>query len=408
MASFSIYKAEIEEIEQKLREISRDVSRIGRDVEEIKFVLETPEDLDTANEKIRKMALKIQEYAQAVSQSAAVLETVHEMYQATENEIDGGAVEDACRLSALGIAQDRTTKTFDDDKKNGTYGADQGNMAYNKKGLWFFGLRLFEDEDLYAFVRKQSRYRKYSQTQIAHLLDGINEEGCGYVAIVNNIFVEFEGREADFERVFGFPMYDKKGKANYDYLIVDFYANTDDRYYIDEPMGATALVNDVIQEYAGREDEFRRKYGCDPLINGTSYMNPEAKQAILDEYQNQSVVTLEASGVCAYAMENRFLHYMQQKGIGCETDTRIQEHPMTPAEINSYLDQGMNVNVAVDGFNLYGENGKIVAGDVGAHWMTVTGTTKSGQYIVSSWGKRYYINPDELGNADFYITDIRS
>ena len=36
-------------------------------------------------------------------------------------------------IAYLADAQDRTTKTFDDDASNGTYGGDQGNMAHNKK-----------------------------------------------------------------------------------------------------------------------------------------------------------------------------------------------------------------------------------------------------------------------------------
>jgi len=39
--------------------------------------------------------------------------------------------------------------------------------------------------------------------------------------------------------------------------------------------------------------------------------------------------------------------------------------------------------------------------------MTITGTTEDGRYIVSSWGKKYYIKPNELKNSTRYlITDI--
>ena len=310
-------------------------------------------------------------------------------------------------LSGLADAQDKTTKTFDDDKKNGTYGADQGDMANNKKGMWFFGFRWFEDEDLYAYIRQHSRYKNYSQTQIANLMDQINSEGCGYVAIVNNIFVEYEGREEEFENKFGFPMYDKNGKANYDYLIVDFYANTDDKYYIDEEMGAAALVNDVILQYiGGREDEFRKKYGCDPLMEDGKKINDEARQKILDEYQDTSVVTMYSSGTTSYSLENRFRHYMEQKGITYTAEAVGGDAVPGASEINSYLDEGKNVNIAVGGFNLYDQNGKIAAKNVSNHWMTITGITDDGRYIVSSWGKRYYLKPGELSGTRFFITDI--
>ena len=58
------------------------------------------------------------------------------------------------------------------------------------------------------------------------------------------------------------------------------------------------------------------------------------------------------------------------------------------SDVDSYLDSGKNVNIATGSFNLYNEKGKAVAKDVGDHWMTITGVTEDGQYIVSSWGER--------------------
>ena len=79
---------------------------------------------------------------------------------------------------------------------------------------------------------------------------------------------------------------------------------------------------------------------------------------------------------------------------------------MSTTKIDAYLDSGKNVNISVGDFNLYDESGKAVAKDVGNHWITVTGTTADGRYIVSSWGNRYYLNPSELEGEDYYITDI--
>ena len=352
--------------------------------------------------------------AQRSAQMRDAFSQIIALYQQTETKNMGLLQADKVKaqksdiIQGAGNAQDKTTKTFDDDKDNGTYGADQGDMDHHKKGIWFFGFRWFEDEDLYAYIREHDRYKNYSQTQIAKLMEQINKEGCGYVAIVNNIFVEFEGREEEFERIFGFPMYDKDGKANYDYLLVDFYANTDDQYYLDEPLGATALVNDVIQEYLDNKKgvEFIRKYGCVPIVDG-KYINPEARQKILDEYQNTSVVTKEVSGTTNYSLENRFRHYMEQKGITSYSANSLGGDPMPSAsDINSRLDNGQNVNITVGGFNLYNEDGSIAKQDVGDHWMTITGTAEDGRYIVSSWGGRYYLNPSELDGASFFVIDI--
>ena len=97
------------------------------------------------------------------------------------------------------------------DEKGG-YGGNQGDPSYNKRG-WKFIWRFGADNELFDFVRGYAAYSDYSDDQIVDLYDRINREGCGYVAFANNIFVEYEGNDAAFERDFGFPMYDKNGKV---------------------------------------------------------------------------------------------------------------------------------------------------------------------------------------------------
>jgi hypothetical protein len=65
------------------------------------------------------------------------------------------------------------------------------------------------------------------------------------------------------------------------------------------------------------------------------------------------------------------------------------------------------VNISSGGFNLYDSDGNVVASDVGDHWMTVTGVTADGNYVVSSWGDKYYIHPNELSYQDYLIMDVK-
>ena len=394
--------SQMEEYAQELKQMAGEVDDVRGN---LRFKILSS---DIIASTLRLMSERLTGAESSVRMLGSSLSAITNMYRNTERGIFQ-AWDDSAELKQAADAYDNTTQTFDDNPDNGTYGADQGDMANNKKGIWFFGFRWFEDEDLYAYIRQHSRYQDYSQTEIAELMDQINSEGCGYAAMVNNIFVEYEGREEEFERVFGFPMYDKDGRANYNYLLVDFYACTDDKYYLDEAYGAASLVNDVILEYlGGREDEFREKYGCDPVIkgeNGENLVNPEARQKILDEYQDQSVVTMEGSGTTEYSLENRFRHYMEQKDVECSVET-LDAGAISGGTIDQYLDEGKSVNISVDGFNLYREDGTAAAVDVGGHWMTITGTTEDGRYIVSSWGGRYFLNPSELNNPSFFITDI--
>jgi hypothetical protein len=38
--------------------------------------------------------------------------------------------------------------------------------------------------------------------------------------------------------------------------------------------------------------------------------------------------------------------------------------------------------------------------------MTITGVTDDGRYVVSSWGDKYYLKPDELSNFGIEVTDL--
>ena len=72
----------------------------------------------------------------------------------------------------------------------------------------------------------------------------------------------------------------------------------------------------------------------------------------------------------------------------------------------SFLDQGKSVSILDNHFALYNEDGSKYRSDVGGHWMTITGVTDDGRYIVSSWGKKLYLKPDELDGHGIEVTDI--
>ncbi|MCI8869309.1 hypothetical protein D1646_02975 [Pseudoflavonifractor sp. 60] len=409
MAKISVELAAIKPALQKEEELAAQLMELYRDVNGIRsglrFKIAGQEQISA---RLLESAEQITKEQNSVRVMREALEQILAQYKSVETRVTELVTDQAEALDVqelAGGAYDQNTTTFDNDKSNGTYGADQGDMANNKKGMWFFGFRWFEDEDLYAYIRQHSRYQNYSQSEIAKLMEQINYEGCGFVAIVNNIFVEYEGREEEFERVFGFPMYDKNGKANYNYLLVDFYANTNDRFYIDEPGGATAMVNEVLRKYADSEDEFKKTFGC-PLYDSSGSYHPQARQKILDAYQNTSVVTIESQGTTVGALDHHIQHYLNEKGVSCTSDTFIGVTPLSSDEMNQYMDEGKNVNILITDFNLYQENGKLAQGDVGGHWMTVTGVADDGRYIVSSWGKKYYVDPSELKWMNLLITDI--
>ena len=289
------------------------------------------------------------------------------------------------------------------DSKGG-FGGDQGDMEHNQSGFKFLWWRFFENGELFDAVRTYPGYENYTDDQIAELFKEINSEGCGYVAMANSIFMQFESDPAAFERTFGFPMYDKDGEFNFNRLILDFYCTTDDTFYLDEDSGAHAIVCEVLNSYEDHPEDFVRKYGMEPFADEDHY-NLAAMQAVEDEYQNVSVAKFEGSGTTTYSLDNRLEHYLSEKGVSYSSE--IDVNGMTVTEMRNTLDSGKCVNIATGGFNLYDSKGNVVSSGVGDHWMTVTGVTADGNYVVSSWGDKYYIHPNELSYQDYLIMDVK-
>ena len=291
-----------------------------------------------------------------------------------------------------------------DDK--GTYGGNQGDGIYNE----------FDNEDLYNFVRQHEGYENYTDEEIAELLKEMNEEGCGYVAVGNSIFAQYEGRPEEFEEKFGFPMFDENGDYNYTKLVVDFYVTTDDKYYLNEAYGFSALRNEKINYYEDHPEEFKEKYGID-ILDENGETSSEAEALIEEDirkhrgnvYINPNEDN-EDGGTTSLSRRNRLTHYMAEKGVEFSYDAKIygDDENLDLKEVNQYLSDGKEVFVGADHFTLYNEDGSKYNEEPidGGHAMSVTGVTEDGRLVVSSWGKKYYLDPNESLIDSLNVIDV--
>ncbi len=340
--------------------------------------------------KAQSMAITRQRQAANLSTALMQIVTKYEEAEEAAKEHLSSTVE------ASSLGQERkgniteSSKVFDD---KGGYGGDQGDLNKNHRGVNIFGWVIGEDEAVYDLVRSQPGYENYTDGQIADLLKKMNSEGCGYIAIINSLFVQYESDPDLFERRFGFPMYDENGEFNFNRLFIDFYCATDDKYFLDDSKGMDALTKQILGQYSGKEKRFKKEYGVDLYDENGNY-SVDAMQAIADRYQDQHEVTIKTSGTNAESFENRMTHYLHEKGADATFETHM--NAMSASEIQKALDKGKCVNIRAEHFNLYDEHGNVYRRDVGGHRMTVTGVTPDGRYIVSSWGKKLYINPSEL------------
>ena len=287
---------------------------------------------------------------------------------------------------------------FDDE---GRYG---GSQAGPKEGIRFFNWVFFEDEELYAFIKKHPGYENYSEVEIYKLLKEIEDGGCSFVANTNVIFNSYIGREEEFEKTFGFPMYAQNGDLNYDMLLVDYYIKTQNKVFLDCEESAKAYSGTYISYYKDHTDEYYAKYG-ENFFDKNGDISGKAYEHAWNEYEdlmNSGKTVAEfnvGGGAHPYTRANKLDYYCK------EYDMNLDYIPISGipdcSDIDFYLSNGYTVVFGASDFVLEKENGsKYSFGyTFGGHAMTITGTTEDGRYIVSTWGEKLYFDPND-NNAD--------
>jgi hypothetical protein len=114
---------------------------------------------------------------------------------------------------------------------NGQYGGNQRTFLKSEV--------LLHDENILRVLDKY--YDLTSTEEVVDFFNRVSETACGYTALTNIVFREFEGKEEEFYKTFGYPMYNfsnspdgAKVDFNYEPMILDLYS------YINSKDGAVA------------------------------------------------------------------------------------------------------------------------------------------------------------------------
>ena len=356
----------------------------------------------------------------------ALLEICAEYLKAEQNTLSNmGKTNGSGPAANPSESRDGVSDLYDGD---GQYGGNQMNMGdrgYQVDGFkgWvndFFDVHLFKDEEFYDFVRSHPGYENLTDEQIDEVLMGIQNSGCNWTASVNSIFAEYLGREEEFEKTFGFPMY-VNGELNYTMLTADFYLSTHGKYYVgpDDISGDDALFNSIYNYYRDHPDEFKDKYGVDFYeADGTTerysatkdFVSQEAQDMIDNRGDNDYVVyDKDQNALGCPESPNRMNRYLKDHGIDTFSYD-YKEGTYSNQQIREALDSGKSVVICAEDFNLYNEDGsKYNKKPIGAHAVTVTDITPEGYYVVSSWGQKFILKPNEKapdGSDTIYYSDI--
>ena len=154
----------------------------------------------------------------------------------------------------LSSGEDGILKLTDKDGKSlnifGDYNIDSSQYGSNQMHVEY----AYNDDNVMNMISKY--YPTATMEEKTALLSKITNKGCGYAAITNLIFKEFEGNENSFYETYGFPMYDVRKITediyyidyNYEPVIVDLFCKANDP-------NAMGNINYLVQNGAGVNKE---------------------------------------------------------------------------------------------------------------------------------------------------------
>lgn len=204
--------------------------------------------------------------------------------------------------------------------------------------------------------------------EVSKLLQKLGQEGCGYVAMINSLFDAFIYDASSFYDAFGFSMYSADGSLNYNRVLVDLYCKKDNH-------NGGRFLFFTWDIYAKNED----RIWTDEDKDGTYEWKDKP-------YGNNEL-----------QMKYRWETYCKEHEIDADVDINKL---VTPRNYEKYAKRG-SVSILCSNFTLHSDNGK-TQHIKGGHFMTITGTVDDKCYIVSSWGKKYYLNPKDIKGFVYY------
>lgn len=299
-----------------------------------------------------------------------VLSTFQFEYDAVGN-LTGGS----CNGKAISIFGDYNLNS-------GQYGGNQMSLTNNAGDLL---------QDPVVLKMLQETFPDASMEDYLLYLNKITNVGCGYVAQVNTLFKAYEGKESQFYNKFGFSMYTVDGNGNidfnYEYLVID---------YVNSTYGKSGYS---IQELYGNSDGT----ATDAALSGNTGgimegVHPSDTKSFTNFLQSEYGITAKGdSSICAnYADVGGFSNVILNVGNMFTGGSDFLEH------YQKNYGSGDNVIICTEGFDMYtydavtGGRGELAGSNVGAHGMTITGVTSSGDFIVSSWGEQFVLGLENI------------
>ena len=113
-------------------------------------------------------------------------------------------------------------------------------------------------------------------------------------------------------------------------------------------------------------------------------------------YNGIGLRTPRGTGTSGYDREYRLNKYLEDKNASITFEqTYHDQNEITTDNFMEYAEKG-HVVISFRYGNLQNEDGSTAQYINGGHAMEITGVTSDGRFIVSSWGEKYYIDPNDI------------
>ena len=267
----------------------------------------------------------------------------------------------------------------------------------------------------YFYLRQKLTSLGFSESDASIIMSTVDDVGaCSYATVVNEIFASFIGREAEFEKCFGYPMFntnpDGTKVLNTNELLLDIYV------YANKTSNGGYLINDnnTLNRYAmsdSRYDVFGRQmldaknqiYMSTSLGKNTSVINDFLNSKGIkytniknyDYYNNKGISNFDFNNMIS-DVKNSF---NSGKLVSLDIFTDVYSGNlinMISMDPNNYYSDSTNAWIYKD------ETGKIVGG---GHSIFITGIGTDCFYV-SSWGKEFKIPFSDLQNGGKFVINI--
>ncbi len=237
------------------------------------------------------------------------------------------------------VSFDPEIKTYLPTDVPGFYGGSQGTLNSLRMKKLFSTITIgivsmsdYEKRHLNTYYEILNKYGISKKTDQTYMMVMIEDHGCGFVTMANIIADFYKDNPVEFERIYGFPLYDTNEDGNkvfnYDYILLDIFLKNktkDDKQYD---------------------------------VRTSNY-----EEILRNSFPSQTVSVQTTP-----------------RDISIET-------------YKQYIKSGnyQYASIAVSDYSLkpYGNNTDKAMSSKGGHLMTITGISENGNFIVSSWGKEW-------------------